>query len=28
MADLAPFFQFHVWLYLFLVPAIAMRLWA
>jgi ABC-2 type transport system permease protein len=28
IADLAPFFQFHAWLYLFLVPAIAMRLWA
>ena len=27
-ADLAPFFNFHPWLYLFLVPAIAMRLWA
>ena len=27
-ADLAPFFQMHPWLYLFLVPAIAMRLWA
>ena len=27
-ADLAPFFLFHPWLYLFLVPAIAMRLWA
>ena len=27
-ADLGPFFQFHPWLYLFLVPAIAMRLWA
>ena len=27
-ADLTPFFQFHPWLYLFLVPAIAMRLWA
>jgi len=27
-ADLAPFFAFHPWLYLFLVPAIAMRLWA
>jgi ABC-2 type transport system permease protein len=27
-ADLAPFFDFHPWLYLFLVPAIAMRLWA
>ena len=25
MADLAPFFQFHPWLYLFLVPAMAMR---
>ena len=28
MADLGPFFQFHPWLYLFLVPAIGMRLWA
>ena len=28
MADLEPFFQFHPWLYLFLVPAIGMRLWA
>ncbi|HZW59954.1 MAG TPA: ABC transporter permease subunit [Woeseiaceae bacterium] len=27
-ADLAPFFDYHPWLYLFLVPAIAMRLWA
>ena len=27
-ADLVPFFTFHPWLYLFLVPAIAMRLWA
>jgi ABC-2 type transport system permease protein len=27
-ADLRPFFDFHPWLYLFLVPAIAMRLWA
>jgi ABC-2 type transport system permease protein len=27
-ADLQPFFSFHPWLYLFLVPAIAMRLWA
>ena len=27
-ADLAPFFSFHPWLYLFLVPAISMRLWA
>ncbi|MEQ9642862.1 MAG: ABC transporter permease subunit [Alphaproteobacteria bacterium] len=27
-ADLRPFFMFHPWLYLFLVPAISMRLWA
>lgn len=27
-ADLLPFFNFHPWLYLFLVPAIAMRTWA
>ena len=27
-ADLVPFFTFLPWLYLFLVPAIAMRLWA
>lgn len=27
-ADLIPFFQFHPWLYLFLVPAVAMRLWS
>lgn len=27
-ADLAPFFSFHPWLYLFLIPAISMRLWA
>jgi len=27
-ADLAPFFGFHPWLYLILVPAISMRLWA
>jgi len=27
-ADLLPFFNYHPWLYLFLVPAIAMRLWA
>jgi ABC-2 type transport system permease protein len=27
-ADLEPFFVFHPWLYLFLVPALAMRLWA
>jgi len=27
-ADLQPFFSYHPWLYLLLVPAIAMRLWA
>ena len=27
-ADLGPFFGFHPWLYLFLVSAISMRLWA
>jgi ABC-2 type transport system permease protein len=27
-ADLRPFFAFHPWLYLFLIPAIGMRLWA
>jgi ABC-2 type transport system permease protein len=27
-ADLAAFFNFHPWLYLFLVPALSMRLWA
>ncbi len=27
-ADLAPFFGFHPWLFLLLVPAIGMRLWA
>ncbi|MCG8312278.1 MAG: ABC transporter permease subunit [Pseudomonadales bacterium] len=27
-ADLWPFFNFHPWLYLFLVPALSMRLWA
>lgn len=27
-ADLEPFFAWHPWLYLFLVPAVAMRLWA
>ncbi|GHF10736.1 ABC transporter permease [Kordiimonas sediminis] len=27
-ADLASFFAYHPWLYLFLVPAVAMRLWA
>ncbi|MBV8978533.1 MAG: ABC transporter permease [Alphaproteobacteria bacterium] len=28
VADLGVFFAYHPWLYLFLVPAIAMRLWA
>lgn len=27
-ADLRPFFGFHPWLYLILIPAVAMRLWA
>jgi len=27
-ADLQPFFAFHPWLYLFLIPAVGMRLWA
>jgi ABC-2 type transport system permease protein len=27
-ATLAPFFFFHPWLYLFLIPALSMRLWA
>ena len=27
-ADLTPFFSFHPWLYLFLIPAISMRLWS
>jgi ABC-2 type transport system permease protein len=27
-ADLRPFFDYHPWLYLFLIPALAMRLWA
>lgn len=27
-ADLRPFFDWHPWLYLFLIPAISMRLWA
>ncbi|MFP6809196.1 MAG: ABC transporter permease subunit [Pseudomonadales bacterium] len=27
-ADLTPFFSFHPWLYLFLVPAVSMRMWA
>ena len=25
-ADLGPFFYFHPWLYLFLIPAVSMRL--
>ncbi len=28
IADLEPFFMFHPWLYLFLIPALSMRLWA
>ena len=27
-ADLTPFFSFHPWLYLFLVPAVSMKLWS
>ena len=27
-ADLQPFFRWHPWLYLVLIPAISMRLWA
>jgi ABC-2 type transport system permease protein len=27
-ADLEPFLRFHPWLYLFLIPAISMRLWS
>lgn len=27
-ADLLPFFSFHPWLYLFLIPALSMRLWS
>jgi ABC-2 type transport system permease protein len=27
-ADLAPFFNYHPWLYLVLIPALSMRLWA
>ena len=27
-ADLVPFFQYHPWLFLLLVPAVGMRLWA
>ncbi len=28
LADLEPFFVYHPWLYLMLIPAVAMRLWA
>jgi ABC-2 type transport system permease protein len=28
IADLDPFFRYHPWLFLFLVPAISMRMWA
>src|ERR1700716_3886899 len=28
IADLLPFFVWHPWLYLFLVPAVGMRLWS
>src|SRR3984885_11174579 len=28
VADLSLFFEYHPWLYLFLIPALAMRLWA
>ena len=27
-ADMLPFFGFHPWLYLFLIPAVSMRLWS
>jgi ABC-2 type transport system permease protein len=27
-ADLASFFQFHAWVYMLLIPAISMRMWA
>ena len=27
-ADLEPFFRFHPWIYMFLIPAISMRLWS
>src|ERR1700692_1271942 len=27
-ADLQPFFTFHPWLYVVLIPALSMRLWA
>ena len=27
-ADLVPFFEFHPWLYMLLVPAFSMRLWS
>ncbi len=28
IADMAPFFQWHPWVYLFLIPAVSMRLWS
>ena len=27
-ADLEPFFRYHPWLYMLLIPAISMRLWS
>ncbi len=27
-ADLNPFFSYHPWLFLFLIPAVSMRLWS
>ncbi|MEC9248732.1 MAG: ABC transporter permease subunit, partial [Pseudomonadota bacterium] len=27
-ADLEPFFEFHPWLYMLLIPAVSMRLWS
>ena len=27
-ADLSAFFQFHAWVYMLLIPAISMRMWA
>lgn len=27
-ADLRPFFSWHIWLYLFFIPAVSMRLWS
>lgn len=28
VADMEPFFRWHPWLYMFLIPAVSMRLWA